>query len=190
MSLPSVFISYNPLSDAEMTLAVRLHTIGGVNGLQINLPDRSGFQRQELTDETKHRIRTSDYFLVFSTSALSMTVSQEIQFAFTVYKDPTKIIVIHDSRVGSNLPLAKNCTEIFIDPGNDASTNVNEITSRIKLLHAKNNETSIGLGGLILAGLGLFALASLFDSDPPPKRRKQPIKKTAKKGTPAKKRKQ
>jgi hypothetical protein len=187
MSLPSVFISYNPQSDVEMTLAVRLHTIGGVNGLQINLPDRLSFQRPDLTEETKHRIRNSQYFLVFSTGSLSTTVSQEIQYAFTTYNDPSKIIVIYDSRIGGNLQLAKKCTEIFINPADDLSTAVNAITTSIKSLHSKSNDTSVGLGGLILAGLGLFALASLFDNDPPP--RKRTPRKAAKKGTAAKKRK-
>lgn len=187
MSLPTVFISYNPQSDVEMTLAVRLHTIGGVNGLQINLPDRMSFQRPNLTEETKHRIRTSQYFLVFSTGSLSATVSQEIQYAFTTYNDSSKIIVIYDKHIGGNLQLAKKCTEIFIDPSDDLSTTVNSITSGIKSLHSKSNETSIGLGGLILAGLGLFALASLFDHGAPP--RKRIPRKTSKKGTTPKKRK-
>ena len=67
MTLPSVFISYNPNSDIEQTLAVRLHTIGAVHGFTMLLPERFGFSKLP-TNETKSRILSADYFILFSSS--------------------------------------------------------------------------------------------------------------------------
>lgn len=70
MALPTVFISYNPNSDIDQTLAVRLHTIGAVHGFNMLLPDRVGFTKS-VSNETKSRILSADYFILFSTEVLS-----------------------------------------------------------------------------------------------------------------------
>jgi len=57
----SMFITYNPKSELEQALAVRLYTIAAVNGLNVYLPERLG--GRQLTQETIGRIRLSKWFV-------------------------------------------------------------------------------------------------------------------------------
>jgi hypothetical protein len=98
----TIFITYNPNSEAEQTLAVRLHTIGAVNGFRMYLPDR--FNSNTFLDiETKRRIEESGFFVVFSMSYLSDIVKQEIEYAYQVLQDKSKILVIYNKSLGKNL---------------------------------------------------------------------------------------
>ena len=54
MRNPVIFISYNPRNHDEETLAIRLHTIGAVNGFNMLLPDRY-HSTTVIDDETKRR---------------------------------------------------------------------------------------------------------------------------------------
>ncbi len=78
---PSVFISYNPNSEFEQTLAIRLHIIGAVHGLNMLMPDRT-YYTYNASGETRSRILLSDFFLVFSTGLISATVKEEVKIAF------------------------------------------------------------------------------------------------------------
>lgn len=167
--LPTIFLSYNTGSDLEETLAVRLHTIGAVHGFKMLLPDRYNYNEQ-VSSETRHRILLSNYFILFSTSALSTQVQEEIAIAFQHLNDKSKIIVVYDLRKGKNIKGADNCTEIYID---SRAESTQEILTRI-LDELKNKETKLSLkvkspkvdvlGGILLAGLGLLVLGSLLDS--------------------------
>lgn len=112
----TIFITYNPQSEAEQTLAVRLHTIGAVNGFRMYLPDRYN-STTFLDEETKRRIQESGFFVVFSLSRLSKIVKQEIEYAFQVLQDKSKILVIYNRHVGKNLigEMTDYFTEIFFD---------------------------------------------------------------------------
>ncbi|MBL0745015.1 hypothetical protein [Chryseolinea lacunae] len=188
MSLPTVFISYNPDSDLEQTLAVRLHTIGAVSGFDMLLPDRSRHSKT-ISLETKNRINIASYFILFSTSPLSAVVQQEIAWAFDRLRDRSRIIIIYDQRVGKNLKNAENCTEIYVDLNAEPQSIASEITSKLKSIPKNGSgDFSSGMGALLLTGLGLFALASILDDSfsKPKKRsgkttaRKKPAKKTTK----------
>ncbi len=95
MKPTSIFISYNPNSAVEETLAVRLHTIGAVNDFIMYLPDRFDSENQ-ISEESKSRISRSNYFVIFSTKPLSNVVKEEIEYAFKHINDKTRIIVIYD----------------------------------------------------------------------------------------------
>lgn len=95
---PTIFISYNPKSPDEETLAVRLQTIGSVNGFNTLLPDR--FSSKGFVDrETKTRIKSADYFVIFASSHLSNIVQEEIDIACDYFHDPSKILVIDDDQM-------------------------------------------------------------------------------------------
>lgn len=179
MALPSVFVSYNPNADLEQTLAVRLHTIGAVHGFNMLLPDRVGFS-STVTNETKVRIQASDYFILFSTTQLSLIVLEEIKIAFSKLHDKSKILVIYDKSVGKNLKGADNFTEIYIDRTWPVEKILSEIISGIKTIQVKGNNQDgflSVLGPLLLTGVALFALSSVFDE---PTKRKKPLKKRSK----------
>lgn len=176
MALPSVFISYNPNSDIEQTLAVRLHTIGAVHGFNMLLPDRVGFGRAVST-ETKNRIITADYFILFSTTALSSIVLEEIQIASSKLHDKSKILVIYDISVGKNLKGVESFTEVSINRSSSVETILETIISKIKSIQSKGNSQGgflSVLGPILLTGVALFALSSIFDE---PVKQKRPVKR-------------
>lgn len=135
----TIFISYNPNSPAEQTLAVRLHTIGAVNGFKMLLPDRFNSETY-LDEETKQRIKQADFFVVFSTSPLSNIVKEEIEYAHSVLNNKSKIIVIYDSRKGKNLQgeITNHFTSIYFNPLADSSDKV--IQEIFKKVFEKQNE--------------------------------------------------
>jgi hypothetical protein len=170
MKSATVFVTYNPGNDFEQTLAVRLHTIGAVHGFTMLMPDRF-HDNGKIGSETAFRIKSSDYFILFSISALTPVVQDEVNTAFTRLKDKSKVIIIYN-RV-KNLRHNENCTEVFIDAGKSSPQEILE-----QVIHAikqnqkgvqgkasgiKDDTTSV-LGGILLIGLGLLALDSLFNS--------------------------
>ncbi len=186
MALPTVFISYNPNSDIEQTLAVRLHTIGAVHGFNMLLPDRVGFTKS-VSNETKSRILSSDYFILFSTTALSATVLGEIRIAASKLHDKSKILVIYDISVGKNLKGADNFTEVYISRSSPVETILEKIISKVKTIQSRGNNQGgflSVLGPILLTGVALFALSSVFDEPAKPKRpakRKTPIARKTRK---------
>lgn len=104
MIQPNVFISYNPNSEVEQTLAIRLHTIGSVSGYNMMLPDRA-FGSNVVSTETRNRITLSDYFIVFSTAKLSEVVRQEIEIAFNKHRDRSRILVVYDKVTEGTWPV-------------------------------------------------------------------------------------
>lgn len=168
MTQTNVFISFNPTSDVEQTLAIRLHTIGAVSGYNMMLPDRA-FGSNVVSPETRGRINLSDYFIVFSTAKLSDVVRQEIQIAFTKHRDRSRILVVYDKGNGKNLSGIENCTEVMIDVHKQRADQVVQDIAQ-KLNRAKPNGNENGfmavLGSILLVGVGLFALAELFGEEP------------------------
>lgn len=166
--LPTIFLSYNPKSDFEETLAVRLHTIGAVHGFNMLLPDR--YNNYDLVSAaTKQRIFLSDYFILFSISNLSKKVAEEINLAFQHLNDKSKILVIYDKKKGKNIKGTDNCTEIYIDSRTENVQQIlDKIISEVKIketnqLVAQQKRDDNVLAGLLLAGLGLLVLGSLAD---------------------------
>jgi hypothetical protein len=166
MKPTTVFVTYNPKNEFEQTLAVRLHTIGAVHGFNMLMPDRfNGSNTINL--ETTHRIKNSDYFILFSTSQLTPIVLQEINVALTHLKDKSKVLIIYD-RV-KNLKGMQNCTEVYIDSSKESADDtlrkvMNELKGDKKLPAKKEESTGSILGGILLVGLGLLALNALSDS--------------------------
>lgn len=169
MKQTTVFVSYNPGNDFEQTLAVRLHTIGAVHGLNMLMPDRF-YEHTPISSETIYRIKSSDYFILFSTSPLTETVQQEIGAAFSHLKDKSKIIIIYNKV--KNIAHNEKCTEVFINTNKDSvQTILDKVIHEIKHSqlpknsnHQQQDDAATILGGILLVGLGLLALDSLFNT--------------------------
>lgn len=170
MKPTTVFVTYNPDNDFEQTLAVRLHTIGAVHGFNMLLPDRFN-GTNKMSNETAYRINSSDYFIFFSTSKLTSLVQQEISTAFNQLKDKSKIVIIYNKV--KNIPDNGNCTEVYIDAQRDSPQLIlDKVINQIKQNHQINSKSTVNskedtssiLGGILLIGLGLLALDSLYNS--------------------------
>lgn len=153
----SIFITYNPDSENEKSIAIDLFRKGRQNGYFIYLPERNFINK--LTTQTKANIDSSNWFVIFSTSPLSGTVREEIEHAFKSKKD-NQIIVIYSNRNGKNINFqGRNPVEMYI---NDYDLNSIEkfkidlferISSKIK------PQDKEGLSGLeILLGVGAAIL--------------------------------
>ena len=164
---PSVFISYNPNALIEETLALRLHTIGAVNGLRMFLPERiDGVKGISL--DTKNRINFSDYYILFSTTRnLSKVALEEIQFAFRKHNDKSRIIIIYDAAEGKNMQGTDNCTELFFDRKKyTVEKFISMVMNKIMEHHeGQSKKQTEALGGLLLAGLGLLLLGAAFSGN-------------------------
>jgi hypothetical protein len=167
----TIFVTYNPSNSFEQTLAIRLHTIGAVNGYRMFLPDRFN-DAEKINQETVYRIKSSDYFILFSTSSLTETVKQEIKTAFDHLKEKSKIIIIYNKV--KNISHNQNCTEVYIDTQKDSTKVIlDKVLNQISLNEKKNrnrapsktSSTADAIGGLILVGLGLLTLDAIFNKD-------------------------
>jgi predicted RND superfamily exporter protein len=137
------------------------------------LPDR--FNSEKFIDEeTKSRIRKADYVVMFSISPLSQIVKEEIEFAYSVLKDKSKIVVIYDKQRGKNLTgnITSHFTPIYIDQFDSEqdkvlnkiintiqSKEISDQTKQIAKLR-KEKENSQALAALFGIGLGLLILGS------------------------------
>ena len=99
-------------------------------------------------------------------------MQQEVKTAFASLKDKSKILIIYNK--SKNLNHHENCTEVFIDASRDSmQTILNKVMQEIekskkaikqKAPLKKDEQTISPLGGILLVGLGLLALDSLFNS--------------------------
>ena len=166
---PSIFISYNPKSQDEETLAVRLQTIGSVNGFNTLLPDRYA-NKGTVDRETKSRIKSADYFVIFASSNLSRTVLDEIKIAHDHLQDPSKVLVIYDKKIVTvNEDLKSGVTAIPFNPRTQSVDKIikkilSEIHKKERTQKSKVNNNN-GLLALLGIGLGLLVLAALVGSD-------------------------
>jgi len=167
--MKTIFVSYNPKSDEEQTLAVRLHSIGAVHGFKMYLPDRYNSETY-LDNETKNRIANSDWYIIFLNTRLSKIVKEEIEFAFDAFKDKSRIIVVYTKEKVLTGSLTEHFTEIYFNPAEDNSFDI--VLQRIKeqlnaekqavKQHKKQKNEKNALFALLSVGLGLAALSFLF----------------------------
>jgi len=161
---PTIFISYNPNSDQEEMLAVRLQTIGAVSGFQTLLPNRYSNKRF-VDEETRRSIKNADYFVIFATQDLSNIVQEEIRVAFEYFKDPSRIIIIHDTHRATNFNFRdSSATVVDFNPISDTVDivikKVLDQISKKEKVKVKDNDN--GLLALLGIGLGLLALSAIF----------------------------
>lgn len=88
-----MYISHNPDSSFEQSLALQIQILSLAHGLSVQSPERNGSDK--LNDETKDRILNSKYFFLFLESEISEIVLREINFALSMGK---KVLIIFDAR--------------------------------------------------------------------------------------------
>ncbi|MBS1587159.1 MAG: hypothetical protein JSS82_16615 [Bacteroidetes bacterium] len=123
-----------------------------------------------MSQETQARINISNYYILFSTTAqLSKVALEEIQYAYKILKDKSKIIIIYDVAQGKNMKGTDGCTELYYNRKTQTPESfIANVMRRIQNQHAaltrvaKQNDEA--LAGLILAGLGLLLLGALTTS--------------------------
>ncbi len=163
MQNQKVFITYNTLNHQEKNLALRMHTIGAVNGFTMLLPDRF-YQEISVSDATKHKIVQADWFVLFAMGEISNQVAEEINFALQQFSDTSRIIVVHSLALQDNFRnIEKNITLIPFNPyTNSVDTILREIKNRKTQEHLvqqrKNDDAA--LLAFFGIGLGLLALAA------------------------------
>lgn len=165
MKSPTIFISYNARNEDEQTLAVRLHTIGAVNGFTMLLPDRNS--NLVLSDETKNRINQSDYFVVFAFGKTSPQVLGEMEHAFMRLRDKYRIIVIKPGTDKQQGREPNHFTQIYFNPKLESVDMIMQkimgsIFKKQKMIKKKaakkTKEAENGFLALLGVGLGLYAL--------------------------------
>ncbi len=167
MNPATIFVTYNPKNDFEQTLAVRLQTLGAIHGFNMLMPDRYE-QYSLLSQETLFRIKSSDYFILFSTSKLTSIVQKEIEAAYEHLHDKSRIVIVYD-RV-KNIRNSLNCTEVYIDASKNSvqqilEQTIREIQGNQQHTVKKNRQNTVNtIGAILLVGLGLLALNSLSSS--------------------------
>lgn len=153
----SIFITYNPDSINEKDIALDLFRKGRQNGYFIYLPERNYFNK--LTPQTKANIDASNWFVIFSTSNLSSTVREEIEYALKSKKD-NQVIVIYSHHNGRNIDFqGKNPIEMYIDNYNLNSLEQFKVDLFERISPKKKIQSKEGLNGLeILLGVGAAIL--------------------------------
>lgn len=168
MKPTTIFITYNPNNEEEQTLAVRLHTIGAVNGFKMYLPDRYNSETY-IENETKFRINEADFVVLFSlNSKISNIVKEEIEYAWNKLLDKSKIIVIYPTKKTLKGTMSEHFTEIFFNPFEETVDTVtkkilqvieekksNEIIIPQKNVQKQKQVEQITKGVLALIGIGL-----------------------------------
>ena len=152
----NIYITYNPDSEKDKILANDLYNKGRQNGYFIYLPERN--YSGKLSPRTKTNIDSSKWFVIFSTSPLSETVTKEIEYAFKSKKD-NQIIVIYSSHSGKNINFSeRKPIEMYIDDYdiNSIEKFKNDLFEKIA---PKTIEKKEGLSALeILLGIGAAVL--------------------------------
>lgn len=158
----SIFITYNPDSENEKNIAVDLFRKGRQNGYFIYLPERNYFNK--LTPQTKSNIDSSNWFVIFSTSQLSDTVREEIEYAFKSKKD-NQIIVIYSNHNGKNLNFqGRKPVEMYIDDYDLNSIEKFKVDLFEKIapkIKPKEKEGASGLEILLGIGAAILLLGAL-----------------------------
>lgn len=153
----SIFITYNPDSINEKNIAIDLFRKGRQNGYFIYLPERNYFNR--LSPQTKANIDSSNWFVIFSTTNFSKTVTEEIEYALKSKKD-NQVIVIYSNHNGKNIDFqGKNPIEMYIDDYDLNSLEKFKIDLFERISSDKKTQNKEGVSGLeILLGVGAAIL--------------------------------
>jgi hypothetical protein len=114
-----------------------------------------------ISEETRARIHTSDFYIIFSSTLPSATVQEEIDVAFAKHGDKTKILVLYDKGRSGYMTGAENCTEFYVDTSDNLLEIVHDIM--LDLQHVDNSisaSSMYNLVGVLLIGIGLLSLTN------------------------------
>jgi len=157
----NIFITYNPTSLKEETLANDLYNKGRQNGFFIYLPERNSSRK--ISSKTKFNIDSSKWFVIFSTSPLSETVTEEINYALQKKTD-SEVIVIYSSHNGKNINFPdRNPIEMFIDDYNLNSIEKfkNDLFEKISTKKQAKKESVSALEVILGIGAAVLLIGAL-----------------------------
>jgi TIR domain len=150
-----VFLIYGT-DPSEQIAAWRLQTLATSYGMHVSVPNRNGFVG-EVIDQVRRAIDQSDCVLAIITGAIGPAVAAELNYALKRRK-----LIIPVVQEGVALPAALRRHTVFqFSPWNtgDVETKIVEFLKQREM--SKKNVQSIA--ALVLAGLGVFLLASLAE---------------------------
>ena len=140
----------------EQVAAWRLQTLATSYGMHVSVPNRNGFSG-EVIDQVRRGIDQSDCVLAIITSNIGPAVGAELNYALAQQK-----LIVPVVREGVALPKSLRGLPVFqFSPWNtgDVEMRVVEFLKQQEL--SKKNTQA--LAAFVLAGLGIFLLASLAE---------------------------
>jgi hypothetical protein len=144
---------------SEQVAAWRLQTLATSYGMHVSVPNRNGPISGRMIDQVRRAIDQSDCVLAIITGDISQAgaVETELNYALALRK-----LIVPVVREGVALPAAIAGLPVFwFSPWNtgEVETKVVDFLKQQKL----SKETVQSIGALVLAGLGVFLLASLAE---------------------------
>ena len=160
-----IFVTYNQNAYGEQNTALRLQTIANLYGISVALPARNS-GNNPINDETRNRIKNSDFVLAFSLNGMQENVSHELGDAIAKKKP---IVVIYDKNNGRNINFKDypHIKEVFMDMSNSEEA-LHDITGFINTeLNKKNdkNQNVIVQTGIAVVGIAVGLLMLLFNGN-------------------------
>ncbi len=142
---------------SEQVAAWRLQTLATSYGMHVSVPNRNGPTRGGMIDQVRRAIDQSDCVLAIITTNIGPAVAAELNYALAEGK-----LIVPVVREGIALPAVLRNRPVFrFSPWNtgEVETKVVEFLKQQEL--SKKNMQS--LAAFVLAGLGVFLLASLAE---------------------------
>ena len=142
---------------SEQTAAWRLQTLATSYGMHVSVPNRNGPMKGGIVDQVRRAIDQSDCVLAIITGNIGPAVAAELNYALSIQKLIVPVVL-----EGINLPPALQRLPVFhFSPWNSgqAEAQVIEFLKGQKL----KQENLQSMAAFILAGLGIFLLASLAE---------------------------
>jgi nucleoside 2-deoxyribosyltransferase len=141
----------------EQVAAWRLQTLATSYGLHVSVPNRNGPMKGGMIDQVRRAIDQSDCVLAIITGNIESAVAAELNYALAQGK-----LIVPVVQEGIALPAALRKHPVFqFSPWNpgDVETKVVEFLRQQEL----SKKTVQSIAALVLAGLGVFLLASLAE---------------------------
>lgn len=142
---------------SEQRAAWRLQTLATSYGMHVSVPNRNGSTTGGMIDQVRRAIDQSDCVLAIITDSVGTAVTHELNYAVSRGK-----LIVPFIREG--IPVPKNMEKLSIfrfSPWNSGQAEEAVVDFLRKQKVGKENLQS--LAALVLAGLGVFLLASFAE---------------------------
>lgn len=142
---------------SEQVAAWRLQTLATSYGMHVSVPNRNGPMKGGVIEQVRRAIDQADCVLAIITGNIGPAVAAELNYALARNK-----LIIPIVREGIALPPALEKHPVFqLNPWNtgEVETNIVEYLKQQEL----SRERVQSIATIVLAGLGVFLLASLAE---------------------------
>ena len=141
----------------EQTAAWRLQTLATSYGMHVSVPKRNGPMTGGIINQVRRAIDQSDCVLAIITANISPALAAELNYALSLKKLVVPVVL-----EGINVPPALHALPVFrFSPwsSGEAEARIIEFLKGQKI----KQENLQSMAAFILAGLGIFLLASLAE---------------------------